>query len=70
MEDVACINSRCDVVKDSVVAVGDNSVGEAFEFGQVVDDARAEEGRSILEGRLVDDYGRPLGLDALHHALD
>ena len=45
-------------------------MGEALEFGEVVDHARAEEGGAVLERRLVDDHSGTLGLDAFHHALD
>lgn len=51
-------------------SVGEDSVGEALEFGEVVDHTAAEECGAVLEGGLVDDHGGPLGLDAFHHALD
>ena len=37
---------------------------------EVVDYTRAEECRTVFKGRLVDDYGGTLGLNALHDALD
>ena len=58
------------IVQGGVVAVGDNGVGLGLEVGQVVDDARAEEGDAVLERGLIDYHLGALGLDALHDALD
>ena len=59
-----------DVVETAVVAVGYDGVALGFEFFEVVDHLGAEEGLSVCEGGLIDDYLGALGLDALHYSLD
>lgn len=69
-EDVAGVYLVLHVVKAAVGAVGDNRPAPSLECVQVIDHEAAEEGRAILERRLIDDDGSPLGLDAFHHTLD
>lgn len=68
-EDVAGVDAGGDVGEIFAYAVGEDSVAEAFEFGEIVDDARSEECGAVFEGGLVDDDCRSLCLDALHHTL-
>ncbi len=70
VEDVAGVYAGGDVGEVGGGAVGEDGLGEAFELGEVVDDAGAEEGGAVGEGWLVDDDGGAFGFDALHDALD
>lgn len=69
-EDVAGVDFVVDVVEAAVVAVGYDGVALGFELFEVVDHLGAEEGLSVGEGGLIDDYLGALGPDALHHSLD
>ena len=69
-EDVAGINFLLDVVKAGVIPICNDGLGHFLEFLQVVYHQAAEEGGAVFEGGFVDDDLGPLGLDALHHALD
>lgn len=69
-EEVASVDFVGDIGEVSGGAVGEDGVGEAFELGEVIDNAAAEECGAIFEGWLVDDDRGTLCLDALHHALD
>ena len=69
-EDVACVDFLLYVVEAGVVAVGYDCLGLALEVVEVVDYFAAEEGCSVVEGGLVDDYFCSLGFYALHYALD
>ena len=70
MEDVAGVDLGPHVVQAWVVAVGDDGLRAALELRQVVDHHAPEERAAVLQGGLVDDQCRALGLYALHHALD
>lgn len=70
LEDIAGVDFGGDVGEAGVEAVGDDGVGLRLELLQIVHHEAAEEGGAVLEGGLVDDHLGPLGLDALHHALD
>ena len=69
-EQISCVYFVHDIVQRRVIAVGDDSGGAAFEFGEVVHDLRAEEGGAVREGGFVDDHRGAFGLDALHDTLD
>lgn len=70
LKEVAGVDLGPDIVQGAVVAVGDDGVGAALELGDVVDHLAAEEGRAVLQRRLVDNDLGALGLDPLHDALD
>ena len=53
-----------------MVAVRDYHVAQLLEAREVVYDFRAEEHCAIIQRGFVDDYLCPLGLDALHDALN
>ena len=69
-EDVPGVDLFLHVVEGRIVAVRDDTAAHVLELLEVVDDLGAEEGRSVLERRLVDDDRRAFRLDALHDALD
>lgn len=69
-KEIAGIDFGSDVLEFGACAVGEDGLGEAFEFGKVVDHAAAEEGGSIFKCGFVDDDSRTFRLDAFHNALD
>ena len=69
-EEVSCINLILYIVETRIIAVGDNGIGLSLELGQVVHDNTTEEGAAVFKGRLIDDNVGPLGLNALHDALN
>lgn len=69
-EQVAGVDLLLYIIKAAVIAVGNDGLTPLFERFEVVYHLAAEEGRAILQRRLVDDDGRALGLDPLHDALN
>lgn len=53
-----------------VIAISDDSMALFFEFFQIVDDDAAEEGRTVFEGRFINDDRGAFAFDSLHDALD
>ena len=69
-KDVTGIDFLLHIVQASIVAVGNDGVGQAFEFIQIIYHFRAKEGRTVLQRGLVDNEDGAFSLDALHHSLN
>ena len=69
-EQIAGVDLVRNIIENSVVAVGNDGIRTFLEFLDVIDHQRAEEGRSVLQRRFVDNDSCALRLDALHHALN
>ena len=69
-EQIAGVDLVRYIIENAVVAIGDDSVRAFLEFFDVIDYQRAEECRSVLQRRFVDNDSCALRLDALHHALN
>lgn len=68
-EYISCINLLLNIVKTSVIAIGDDCLALLLECSEVVHHATAEEGTAVVECGFVDDDFGTFGLDAFHHAL-
>ena len=68
-EQVAGVHFPRHVGQLDAPAVGHDEVAAGLEGGEVVRDLRSEE-LGVSKRGLVDEHGHPLGLDALHDALD
>lgn len=68
-EEVAGVNFVLNIIKDGIVAVGDDGVALGLEGCKVVDHQGTEEGAAIGKSRFVDDDLGSFGLDTFHDAL-
>ena len=69
-EDVARIDLVLNIVKASIIAVGDEGLTLCLELIEVIDHLAAEECGAVFKGWLVDNHLSTLSLDTLHDALD
>ena len=66
---ISRINLLDHVTEFLTLPVGDDNIGQAFEFVKIPDDTAAEEG-FFLQCRLVNHHFNAFCLDTLHDALD
>ena len=66
---ISRINLLDHVAEFLTLPVGNNDIGQAFEFIKIPNNAAAEEG-FFLQCRLVNHHFNAFGLDTLHDALD
>lgn len=69
-KNISSINLMLYIIQTSIVAVGDDSMALCLEDFEVVLYSTAEEGASLFQGWLIDNYLSTLCLDTLHDALD
>lgn len=64
------IHFACNIIQAAIIAVGNDGLAAVFEFFKVIHNFAAEEGRTILQSRLVNNDCRAFSLDTLHNALN
>ena len=67
---ISCINLILHIIQTSIVTVGDDGMALCLEGFEVVLYSATEEGATLFQGWLVDDYLSTLCLDTLHDALN
>lgn len=69
-EQVAGVDLVLHIIQAAIIAVGNDSLTTFLKLLKVIHNFAAEEGRAILQSRLIDNDRCSFGLNALHNALN
>lgn len=66
LKEIPSIHLIPHIIQHFVVAVGDDGLALFFKLLHIIHHAATEEGAAVLQGGLIDDDFRSLGLNPLH----